>query len=190
MSLSAAARPASTREALAMLTSALGYLAAADATQMPASEQAECLAGLERADAIETAARASILGGFTAAKGYCEDADYSPRAWLIHKTRITKGAAAGHIAWVRRSRAHPRIAAALAAAEITAAPRTAPGPQRRWWRWARPRAPRPGSRGPGSRAVRAPRCRRTCWSRRARCRGCRPRARRPRRRRSSPRCGA
>ena len=103
-----------------MLTSALGYLAAADATQMPASEQTECLAGLERADAIETAARASILGGFTAAKGYCEDADYSPRAWLIHKTRITKGAAAGHIAWVRRSRAHPRIAAALAAAEITA----------------------------------------------------------------------
>src|ERR1039458_1065367 len=46
MSLSAAARPASTREALAMLTSALGYLAAADAAQMPASEQAEGLAGL------------------------------------------------------------------------------------------------------------------------------------------------
>ena len=102
-----------------MLTSALGYLAAADTTQMPASEQAECLAGLERADAIETAARASILGGFTAAKGYIEDADYSPRAWLIHKTRITKGAAAGHVAWLRRSRAHPRIAAALAAGEIT-----------------------------------------------------------------------
>jgi hypothetical protein len=90
MSLAAAAPPASTREALAMLASALGYLAAADATQMPASEQAECLAGLERADAVETAARASILGGFTVAKGYCEDADYSPRAWLIHKTRITK----------------------------------------------------------------------------------------------------
>ena len=119
MSTAAAAPPASTSEALAMLTSAMSYLAAADATQMPASEQAECLAGLERADAIETAARASVLGAFTAGQGYCQDADYSPRSWLIHKTRITKGAAAGHTAWVRRARAHPRILAALAAGEMT-----------------------------------------------------------------------
>src|ERR1022692_913823 len=107
MSTAAAAPPASTSEALAMLTSAMTYLAAADATQLTASEQAECLQRLEQADAIETAARASVLGAFTASQGYCEDADYSPRAWLIHQTRITKGAAAGHIAWVRRSRAHP-----------------------------------------------------------------------------------
>ena len=119
MSTAAAAPPASTSEALAMLTSAMSYLAAADATQMPASEQAECLAGLERADAIETAARASVLGAFTAGQGYCQDADYSPWAWLIHKTRITKGAAAAYSAWVRRARAHPRILAALAAGEMT-----------------------------------------------------------------------
>jgi hypothetical protein len=74
MSTAAAAPPASTSEALAMLTSAMSYLAAADATRMPASEQAECLAGLERADAIETAARASVLGAFTAGQGYCQDA--------------------------------------------------------------------------------------------------------------------
>ena len=42
MSTSAAAPPASTSEALAMLTSAMTYLAAADATQLTASEQAEC----------------------------------------------------------------------------------------------------------------------------------------------------
>jgi hypothetical protein len=107
--------PASTSEAVAMLTSAMRYLAAADATQLTASEQAECLAGLERADAIETAARASVLGAFTAGQGYGEDADCSPRAWLIHKTRVTKGAATGHTAWVRRARAHPRVMAALAA---------------------------------------------------------------------------
>jgi hypothetical protein len=117
--IAAAASPASVTEALGMLTSAMGYLAAADATQMPASVQAECLAGLEQVDAIETAARASILAGFTAGKGYIEDGDYSPRAWLIHQTRITTGAAAGHVAWVRRTRAHPRIAAALAAGEIS-----------------------------------------------------------------------
>ncbi len=119
MSTSAAAPPASTSDALAMLTSAMRYLAAADATQMPASEQAECLAGLERADAVETAARASVLAAFTAAQGHCEDGDYSPRSWLIHQTRVTKGTAAGHTAWVRRARAHPRMLAALAAGELT-----------------------------------------------------------------------
>jgi hypothetical protein len=37
-----------------------------------------------------TAARASLLAAFTSGQGYTADADYSPRAWLIHKTRITK----------------------------------------------------------------------------------------------------
>jgi Domain of unknown function (DUF222) len=66
------------------------------------------------ADAISTAARASILSAFTSGQGYSSDADYSPRAWLIHKTRITKGAAVAHTAWARRAAAHPHIAQALA----------------------------------------------------------------------------
>ena len=61
-----------------------------------------------------TATRAQILGAFTAAQGYSADGDYSPRSWLIHRTRITKGAAAGHLAWARRAAAHPRIVVALA----------------------------------------------------------------------------
>jgi hypothetical protein len=113
------ASPASATEALDMLTSALSYLATADPTQLPTEMQACCLAGLERADAIETAARTSILAAFAAARGCHEDADYSPRSWLIHKTRITKGAAINHTAWVRRARAHPRMLAALAAGEMT-----------------------------------------------------------------------
>jgi hypothetical protein len=32
---------------------------------------------------------------FTTGQGYSADADYSPRAWLIHKTRISKGRAPG-----------------------------------------------------------------------------------------------
>jgi hypothetical protein len=119
MSTAAAAPPASTSEALAMLTSAMSYLAAADPTQLTASEQARCLQRLEQADAIEVAARANVLGAFTAGQGYCQDADYSPRSWLIHRTRVTKGAATGHTAWVRRARAHPRILAALADGEMT-----------------------------------------------------------------------
>src|ERR1039457_3730388 len=119
MSTAAAAPPASTSEALAMLTSAMRYLAAADPTQLTASEQARCLQRLEQADAIEVAARANVLGAFTAGQGYCQDADYSPRSWLIHRTHVTKGAATEHTAWVRRARAHPRITAALADGEMT-----------------------------------------------------------------------
>jgi hypothetical protein len=62
----------------------------------------------------DRAARASILGAFTAGQGYCADADYSPRSWLINRTRITKGAAVAHIAWARRAAAHPEVAQALA----------------------------------------------------------------------------
>ena len=112
--MSTAVPPGSAGEALGMLRSAMSYLAAADATQMAAETQAQCLLALEQLDAIETAARASILAAFTAGQGYSADADYSPRAWLIHKTRITKGAASGHLGWVRRATAHPQVAAALA----------------------------------------------------------------------------
>jgi len=67
-----------------MALAALSFLAAADATQLAAETQAECLRGLERTDAISTAVRASFLSVFTVAKGYSADADYSARAWLMH----------------------------------------------------------------------------------------------------------
>ena len=74
---------ASVSEAMDMARAALGYLAAADATQMSAQAQAEALQMMERASAIVTAARASVLSAFTCGQGYSADADYSPRAWLI-----------------------------------------------------------------------------------------------------------
>jgi hypothetical protein len=111
--------PASVREAMDMVRAGLAYLAAADATQMAAGEQARCLRGLEQATSVTTAARTSILGGFTAGQGYAADGDYSPRTWLIHQTNITRGAAAGHTAWIRRAAAHPQVAQALAAGEIS-----------------------------------------------------------------------
>ena len=102
-----------------MAHAALGYLAAADATAMPAETQAWCLRMLERAHAMGTAARTSVLAAFTSGQGYCADADYSPRAWLINRTRVTKGAAVGYTAWVRRAAAHPEVAAVLAAGEMS-----------------------------------------------------------------------
>jgi hypothetical protein len=47
-----------------MVLGGLGYFAAADPTAMAAEAQASCLQALEQADAIATAARAWILGGW------------------------------------------------------------------------------------------------------------------------------
>ena len=110
---------ASASEAMEIVRAGLGYLAAADATAMAAGTQARCLQILEQANAMGTAARASILAAFTAGQGYSADADYSPRAWLINKTRVTKGTAVAYTAWVRRAAGHPGVAAVLAAGEIS-----------------------------------------------------------------------
>src|SRR5690242_19614080 len=102
-----------------MARAALGYLAAADAAQLAAETQAECLRGLERAEAVLTAGRASFLSTFTVGKGYSADADYSARAWLMHRTGITRGTAASYTAWAKRAGTHPAVVAALAAGEVS-----------------------------------------------------------------------
>jgi hypothetical protein len=96
----------------------LSYLAALDPARLPACAQAELLHLLEQARALETAARAQVLGAFTAGQGYHEDACYGSRSWLINHLGVTKGAAAGYVSWARRGDAHPRVLAALAAAQI------------------------------------------------------------------------
>src|SRR5690348_10889132 len=98
--------PASARDALDMVRAGLGYLAAADPAQLATEEQAQVLRELERDEAVLTAARARSLAAFTAARGHRGDADYSPRAWLMHQTGITRGASAGHTAWARQAGGH------------------------------------------------------------------------------------
>jgi Domain of unknown function (DUF222) len=109
----------SVSEAIDIARAALGYLAAADAARLAAEEQAECLRGLECTDAVAAAARASFLAAFTVGKGYAADADYSARAWLMHQTGITRGAAASHTAWANRYGTHPVVVAAMAAGELS-----------------------------------------------------------------------
>ena len=111
--------PASASEAMDMVRAGLGYLAAADATAMAAETQARCLRMLEQANSMSTAARASVLAAFTAGQGYSADADYSPRAWLVNRTRVTRGTAVAYTAWVRRAAGHPEVAAVLAAGDIS-----------------------------------------------------------------------
>ena len=108
---------ASVSEAMELVQAGLAFVAAADAAEMTTEEQAETLRALERANSAATAARTSVLGAFTAGKGYAADADYSPRAWLMHQTGITRGAAVGYTAWVKRAERHPEMFAAMAAEE-------------------------------------------------------------------------
>jgi len=110
---------ASTHEAFGMLRTVMGYLFAADHAAMAAEAQAECLLALEEMNAVGTATRAKVLSAFTATRGYSADGDYSPRSWLIHRARITKGAATAHLAWVRRATAHPHVISALADGDVS-----------------------------------------------------------------------
>jgi hypothetical protein len=103
-----------------MLRSAMGYLAAADATAMAAETQAQCLRALEQLHAIETAARASVLGALASSRS--DTAGFSPRAWLIRETGITAGAATSHAAWVRRAAAHPQVTEALSEGHLLSEP--------------------------------------------------------------------
>jgi hypothetical protein len=117
--MSTATAFASATQALEVVRAGLRFVATADAAAMTAAERAACLRSLERADAVATAARTSVLGAFGAGQDYADDGDYSPFSWLLHRTQVTRGAAADHAGWVKRAAAHPEIQAALAAEAIT-----------------------------------------------------------------------
>src|SRR6266536_1334740 len=111
--------PDSARQALDMVRAGLGFLAATDPTQLDPGTQAVVLRELEADEAVLTAARAWSLAAFTAGQGHCADGDYSPRAWLMHHTHVTRGAAAAHTAWARRAGGHRLVLAAMAAGEVS-----------------------------------------------------------------------
>ncbi len=112
--------PSTVIDALGMLDRALDHLNAVDAGSLPASVQAGVLRALERAGAKRTAAQARVLAAFAGQAAFQDDGQGSARGWLVWQTRVTAGAAAGAVGWVRRLDAHPVIGAALAAGELSA----------------------------------------------------------------------
>jgi hypothetical protein len=112
-------QPASVTDALGMLDRALCYLATVDTATLPTSVQADALLALTKVEAKHTAARSRVLAAFAAQGGYEDDGHRSARSWLRWRARVTKGAAAGAIGWVRRLSAHPLIGEALAAGELS-----------------------------------------------------------------------
>jgi hypothetical protein len=105
--------PASAGEALGMLESAAGFLADLDAAGMPTEAVAECLRGLERADAVQAAARGRLLVAFDTKDGHVADGHRTTRAWLVHCLRVTRGQAAGYRAVQDLARAHRPLLAGL-----------------------------------------------------------------------------
>jgi hypothetical protein len=103
----AAGVPVSAADAVAMAQAGLAFLAQADMGSLPAAVQADCLRGLERAASLHTAARTGVLAAFMTGGGHEDDGQGSAKAWLRWQTRITGGAAAGAVGWVRRFAAHP-----------------------------------------------------------------------------------
>ncbi|HLX51756.1 MAG TPA: DUF222 domain-containing protein [Streptosporangiaceae bacterium] len=112
-------QPASTAEAIAAVTSGLRYLTRVDAVALGAAGQAECLKALEAAEAMHTAARVNVLAAFSTGQGYQADGCGSERSWLVWQTRVTRAAAAGSVAWLRRLRGHRPIWEALAAGTLS-----------------------------------------------------------------------
>jgi Domain of unknown function (DUF222)/HNH endonuclease len=105
--------------AAGMLDASLDYLAATDWASLGTQAHGEMLAQLQRAQAQLTAVNAAVLAAFTAQSGYEPDGHRSAMAWLVNRTKMSRGAAAGAIGWQRRLARHGVIAAAMAARDIT-----------------------------------------------------------------------
>jgi Domain of unknown function (DUF222) len=111
--------PASGAEALGMLESAVGFLADADWAQVPAGAVAECLRGLEEADAVQAAARAQMLRAFDAKDGHLADGQRTTRTWLVHCLRVTRGQAGEYGAVQALAREHAPLLAGLRQRSVT-----------------------------------------------------------------------
>jgi Domain of unknown function (DUF222) len=116
--MSAVIVPASAGEALGMLESALGFLADMDAAGRPTQALAECLQGLERADAVGAAARGRLLAAFDAKDGSVADGQRTTRTWLVNCTRVTRGQAAEHKAVLALAEGHRVLLAGLREGDV------------------------------------------------------------------------
>jgi len=113
------ALPATAGEALVAISAGLRYLNQVDAAGLTSAEQADCLRGLAQAEATHTAARSRVLAAFSANAGYEDDGHGTAKTWLRWQTRITSSAAGAAVGWARRLAAHPAVARALGAGQMS-----------------------------------------------------------------------
>ena len=96
----------SVSEALGAAMSAWKYLAAADASQLPATVTAEVLRTLEKLDAAEAAVRGRLLWYFDLQRGYEGEGYGGVGNFVRYGTRVTKGQKDAHIALMKARDVH------------------------------------------------------------------------------------
>ena len=111
--------PANADEALRMLECAAGFLADMDAAGTPAEAAAQYLRGMERADAVQAAARGRFLAAFDVKDGPVGDGQRTIRSWLVHSLRVTRGQAAGYKAVQALAAGHAPLLAGLRGQAVT-----------------------------------------------------------------------
>src|SRR5215469_1927813 len=112
-------RPSTVAEALSAVRAGLDWLASADATGLTGAERADCLRALAAAESVQLAATSKIASAFERAEDYAADGQGGSRAWLRWQARMTRPAAGAAMAWSRRLAAHPHVADALAAGQLS-----------------------------------------------------------------------
>src|SRR5215469_11904714 len=112
-------RPSTVAEALSAVRAGLDWLASADATGLTGAERADCLRALAAAESVQLAATSKIVSAFDAAEDYAADGQGGSRAWLRWQARMTRPAAGAAMAWSRRLAAHPHVADALTAGQLS-----------------------------------------------------------------------
>jgi hypothetical protein len=111
--------PHTAQDALGMMQTALNYLSEADLGELGTAGQAEALTELAKITARTSAVQAAALAVFDAAGGPEEAGCQGVASWLARQTQVTKGAARGAAKWSRSLAAHPAVASALAAGEVS-----------------------------------------------------------------------
>ena len=106
-------------EAMGAIMSGMSFLAGSDAAQLPAPVKAGLLKDLERADALETVARAHLVWSFDKNSDFESYGQRSMSAWLVNEAGLTKGEAGSCRKWTRTVLEHPAIAGLMADGLIT-----------------------------------------------------------------------
>ena len=115
----AAAGYASTGQAVRAVMSGMKFLAGSDHVALTAAERAECLTGLEQAEAVLTAARAGLVGAADRLGDFGIEGHRAVTGWLVNATKITRAEAASHKKWARRQAGHPHLVAAMRDGELS-----------------------------------------------------------------------
>ena len=112
--------PPSAAEALGLMETLAGFVADADAAELPAVVLAGGLQGMERVGAVLAAAQGRFAAAFDARDAHLEDGQKTLRTWLVNVLRVTRGQAAQYRALQRLARDHPVLWAGLRDRAVTA----------------------------------------------------------------------